>query len=105
MRFYSGGVIVSYDDFVTRCYCHDTGNENLHYLTTDEKRQILRVDLEDWEGNKRYALYDNFRVAKEQFGFRLRSVGKYSGTAGRYDMKTYNNKLSYCCDSRSYCMQ
>ena len=78
------GVIVSFDDFITSCYCFVTGNENLHYLTKDT-RQMLRVDLEDWEGNKTYALYDKFRVEKEDFGFKLRSVGKYSGTAGRYD--------------------
>jgi len=81
-------VIVSFDDVITSCYCLVTGNENLHCLTTDQ-RQILRVDLEDWEGNKKYALYDNFRVEKEDFGYKLRSVGKYSGTAGPYDMKTY----------------
>jgi len=50
---------------------------------------MLRVDLEDWAGNKTYALYDNFRVAREEFGFKLRSVGHYSGTAGRCDTKTY----------------
>ena len=52
------------------------------------KRQVLRVELKDWKGNFAYALYDNFKVLGEDEGYKLASVGKYSGTAGRYDMKT-----------------
>jgi len=52
------------------------------------KRQVLRVELKDWEGNFAYALYDDFKVLGEDEGYKLASVGKYSGTAGRYDVKT-----------------
>ncbi|CAG7834897.1 unnamed protein product [Allacma fusca] len=56
------------------------GNVNLHLLTTSED-QILRIELEDFDGEKRYAEYSTFRVASESDGFRL-EVGGYSGDAG-----------------------
>ena len=62
------------------------GNDNIHMLTSG-KRQRLRIDLEDWEGNTRYADYDNFRVDSEHEKYRLSSLGRYTGTAGRYGMK------------------
>ena len=56
------------------------GNDNLHRLTaTDDV--ILRVDLEDFDGNIRYAEYTTFKVADEADKYRL-SIGGYSGTAG-----------------------
>ena len=58
------------------------GNDNLHLLTMSV-RQILRIDLVDWEGNKRYAEYDNFRVGTEADKYTLISLGKYSGDAGQ----------------------
>jgi len=59
------------------------GNENIHLLTNG-KRQILRVELGDWDGNVRYADYDNFKVGSEQNYYELASLGKYSGNAGQY---------------------
>lgn len=49
------------------------------------KRQELRIDMKDMEGNSAYALCDNFVVDSEKNNFKLKSVGKYSGTAGLYD--------------------
>jgi len=60
-----------------------TGNDNLHLLTSD-RRQQLRVDLGDFEGNTRYAEYDNFTVDSAGQKYRLVSLGTYSGTAGQY---------------------
>ena len=57
------------------------GNDNLHLLTSD-KRQRLRVDLADFEGNTRYAEYDNFEVGSAYTKYRLVSLGTYNGTAG-----------------------
>jgi len=59
------------------------GNDNLHLLTCN-KRQRLRVDLADFEGNTAYAEYDNFRVGSASDKYVLASLGTYSGTAGRY---------------------
>ena len=69
-------------------------NDNLHLLTSD-KRQRLRVDLADFEGNTRYAEYDNFRVESAEAKYRLVYLGSYGGTAGQYEVKTWP-VLSYC---------
>jgi len=58
------------------------GNENVHFLTS-VKRQILRIELEDWEGNAYHAEYDNFKVGSEDTKYQLISVGTYSGNAGQ----------------------
>jgi len=58
------------------------GNDNLHLLSS-HLRQVLRIDLEDWDGNKRYATYDNFNVGSEQQQYILSSLGTYSGNAGQ----------------------
>jgi len=58
------------------------GNDNLHLLTSD-RRQRLRVDVADFEGNSAYAEFDNFRVDSAQAKYALASLGTYSGTAGR----------------------
>lgn len=41
----------------------------------------LKIDLEDWEGNKYYAEYDRFRVSGEKDDYKLHVSG-YHGTAG-----------------------
>jgi len=39
--------------------------------------------LADFEGNTRYAEYDNFRVDSAAEKYRLVSLGTYNGTAGQ----------------------
>uniref|UniRef100_A0A3Q0T1V1 Fibrinogen-like protein 1 n=1 Tax=Amphilophus citrinellus TaxID=61819 RepID=A0A3Q0T1V1_AMPCI len=56
------------------------GNDNLHYIT-EQGNYTLRINLEDFDGNQRYAEYKNFRVADEKDHYRL-SFGAYLGTAG-----------------------
>ncbi|XP_019646401.1 PREDICTED: fibrinogen-like protein 1 isoform X2 [Branchiostoma belcheri] len=56
------------------------GNENIHLLTS-QKNYTLRVDLEDWEEETRYATYSSFRVSGESDQYRLHISG-YSGDAG-----------------------
>ena len=56
------------------------GNDNLHRLTTADD-VMLRVDLEDLEGNVKYAEYTFFKVEDEGDKYRLLIRG-YSGTAG-----------------------
>ncbi|XP_078684952.1 uncharacterized protein LOC144918264 [Branchiostoma floridae x Branchiostoma belcheri] len=76
------------------------GNENIHLLTS-KKDYSLRIDLEDWSGNKRYAEYDTFRVAGESDAYRL-TVSGYSGTAGNSvtanDAATNNGRMFYTKD-------
>jgi len=59
------------------------GNDNIHLMTSDE-RQILRIELRDWDDNVKYADYDDFKVGPEHSEYKLESVGKFSGNAGQY---------------------
>ena len=56
------------------------GNDNLHRLTAADE-VVLRVDLEDFEGDIRYAEYTTFNVSDESEKYHL-SVGGYRGTSG-----------------------
>ncbi|KAL3284188.1 hypothetical protein HHI36_018354 [Cryptolaemus montrouzieri] len=56
------------------------GNENIYMLTNNEE-YILRVELEDFEGNKRYAQYSHFKIYSEAEYYKLEIDG-YEGTAG-----------------------
>ena len=52
---------------------------------------VLRVDLEDFEGDIRYAEYTTFNVSDESEKYRL-SVGGYRGTSG--DSMSYEGDSS-----------
>ncbi|XP_034434002.1 fibrinogen-like 2a isoform X2 [Hippoglossus hippoglossus] len=56
------------------------GNDFMHLLTK-AKDMILRIELEDFEGVREYAKFDQFYVANEFLRYRL-SISGYSGTAG-----------------------
>ena len=57
------------------------GNDFLHSLTASGWTE-LRVDLEDFEGERRYAAYSSFSVASASDNYELIFSG-YNGTAGR----------------------
>jgi len=71
----------------------------IHMYTTSHimkrvGRQELRIDMEDWQGNKTFAVYDRFKLAGSRFGYNLTSVGNYSGTAGiKFIMHLYIKAL------------
>ena len=54
------------------------GLDNIHHLTSDNNKMLLRVDLEDFEGNTAYAEYDMFGVMSENDKYKL-TCGSYSG--------------------------
>lgn len=56
------------------------GNENIFMLTNMERYE-LRVEVEDFDGERRYAKYDNFKIHGEADDYKLEIDG-YSGTAG-----------------------
>nr|XP_014341884.1 PREDICTED: fibroleukin-like [Latimeria chalumnae] len=64
---------------------HWLGNEKLSELTWSGQH-VLRVELEDWFGVKRHAVYHKFKVAGELSKYRL-TAKDYHGDAG--------NALSY----------
>ncbi|XP_037073505.1 ficolin-1-like [Pollicipes pollicipes] len=57
------------------------GNELIHRLTAREP-QAMRVDLEDFEGERRHAQYGSFSIADEADQYRLQ-LSAYSGDAVR----------------------
>ncbi|CAC5362194.1 Ryncolin-4,Angiopoietin-related protein 7,Angiopoietin-related protein 1,Ficolin-1-B,Techylectin-5A,Ficolin-2,Ryncolin-1,Tenascin-R,Fibrinogen-like protein 1,Angiopoietin-1,Tenascin-X,Fibrinogen C domain-containing protein 1-A,Ryncolin-3,Tenascin,Fibrinogen C domain-containing protein 1,Ryncolin-2,Angiopoietin-related protein 6,Angiopoietin-related protein 2,Ficolin-1-A,Ficolin-1,Fibrinogen C domain-containing protein 1-B,Angiopoietin-4 [Mytilus coruscus] len=63
------------------------GNEHIYKLTSRGSYQ-LRITLEDWNGDTRYATYNTFSLGNEASGYKL-TIGEYSGTAG--DSMKYNN--------------
>jgi len=56
------------------------GLNKIHRLTNSNTFK-LRVDLEDWEGETRFAEYDKFAIGDEASKYRL-SLDSYSGSAG-----------------------
>ena len=59
---------------------HWLGLINMHRLTASAPQE-LRVDLEDFQMNTRYARYTTFTVGSATTDYRL-LVSRYSGTAG-----------------------
>jgi len=57
------------------------GLEKIHRLTPTATQ--LRVDLQDFEGNSRYAQYSSFSVGDSASKYTL-SVSGYTGTAGDF---------------------
>ncbi|XP_016098956.1 microfibril-associated glycoprotein 4-like [Sinocyclocheilus grahami] len=68
------------------------GLEFLHQLTRRYQYK-LRVDLEDFEGQKAYALYESFSVDSEADGYKLHVSGFVDGGAG--DSLSYHNGMKF----------
>ncbi|XP_026108446.1 microfibril-associated glycoprotein 4-like [Carassius auratus] len=64
------------------------GLENMYQLTSNRK-YMLRVDLEDFNGRKGYAVYSSFSVGPEADGYKLQVSGFKDGGAG--DSLSYHN--------------
>ncbi|XP_076112546.1 ryncolin-2-like [Mytilus galloprovincialis] len=64
------------------------GNDKLYKLTSRGQYE-LRVNLEDFNGDKAYAKYSNFFIGDKSTNYKL-TVKGYSGTAGDC-LKTHNN--------------
>ncbi|XP_053197818.1 microfibril-associated glycoprotein 4-like [Scomber japonicus] len=57
------------------------GLESLFHLTRRKKVE-LRVDMEDFSGNKVFARYSSFSIESETYGYRLHVSGFNNGGAG-----------------------
>ncbi|XP_039869612.1 angiopoietin-related protein 7 [Simochromis diagramma] len=66
------------------------GNDNIFRLT--RQPSTLRIDMEDWEGEKRYAEYGFFTVSNELNSYKL-FLANYSGNAG--DSLRYHNNTNF----------
>ena len=66
------------------------GLDKIHRLT--ETAQLLRIDLQDFDGSRRYAKYTSFTIANGDMKYAL-TVGQYSGDAG--DSLDYHNGMNF----------
>ncbi|XP_062551422.1 microfibril-associated glycoprotein 4-like [Armigeres subalbatus] len=57
------------------------GLEQMHRLTKD-KNHVLLVELEAYDGDSAYAMYDGFEIGTESELYELKVLGSYNGTAG-----------------------
>ncbi|XP_042594666.1 microfibril-associated glycoprotein 4-like [Cyprinus carpio] len=71
---------------------HWLGVEFVHQLTRRYPYK-LRVDLEDFDGKKAYAVYKSFSVGSEADGYRLQVSGFVNGGAG--DSLSYSNGMKF----------
>ena len=71
---------------------HWLGLNKTHCLTTRRPTASLRVDMSDFDGQTKYALYQFFNVDKPSNLYRLSVVG-YNGTAG--DSLSYHNRMAF----------
>ncbi|KAM9321386.1 fibrinogen-like protein 1 [Gastrophryne carolinensis] len=56
------------------------GNEHIYNLL-ESREMTLQIDLMDWQGKTRHAIYDIFRITNEEDQYKL-WLGYYSGNAG-----------------------
>ena len=64
----------------TNSECHILGNEHLHQLTAQGK-YTLRINMEDFDKNEKYATYKQITVGDEKSVYKL-TIGGYQGDAG-----------------------
>ena len=74
------------------------GLAQMHRLTASTARTELRVDLEDFSSNTRYAQYTDFGIGNASSNYTL-TVAGYSGTAG--DSLDYHNNQPFTTRDRN----
>ncbi|KAK2184603.1 hypothetical protein NP493_258g02022 [Ridgeia piscesae] len=67
------------------------GNDALHYITRGRKTYQLRIDMEAFDADDKYAVYSSFKIGSEEEKFRI-TLGSYSGTAGDTFTGHHNGK-------------
>ncbi|KAJ8250428.1 hypothetical protein COCON_G00223500 [Conger conger] len=60
---------------------HWLGNEFVSQLTR-QRPYVLRIELQDWDGNSGFSQYETFSLSSEADNYRIQLTG-YSGTAGK----------------------
>ncbi|KAM4012029.1 ficolin-1-A-like [Anomaloglossus baeobatrachus] len=68
------------------------GNDNIHLLTSAGTDNFqLRIDLEDFDNNRVYATYSDFKLGEESEKYPLH-LGKYIGGTAGDSLSSHNNK-------------
>uniref|UniRef100_A0A182KBF7 Fibrinogen C-terminal domain-containing protein n=1 Tax=Anopheles christyi TaxID=43041 RepID=A0A182KBF7_9DIPT len=60
---------------------HWLGLDKLHAIVSTRQHELLIV-MDDFDGVIAYAHYDDFKIGDEAEKYKVKSVGRYSGTAG-----------------------
>jgi ficolin len=68
------------------------GNDNIAAITNSGPRYELRIDMEDFNGLKKYALYSDFKIGTADDKYKLKSLGAFSGNVDDYLTKTHLNE-------------
>ena len=84
------GRIHTFEWIGNKYFFFNLGNNYLYMITSRQAKE-LRIDLEDFAGNKVYAKYSTFSVGSETEEYKL-TVGGYIGDAG-------NDKIMYTTTS------
>ena len=74
------------------------GNDNIHRLTASGN-SILRVELEDWEGNTVYAVYGTFLVDDESSKYRL-TADNYISSSNAGDCLYFQSNMFFSTKDR-----
>ncbi len=75
---------------------HWLGLQNIFRLTRNQ-RMILRIDMESFDGDTAYAVYDSFAVGNADTNYQL-TIGSYTGTAG--DSLAWHNGMEFSTRDR-----
>ena len=76
------------------------------FIITSQGHHELRVDLEDWEGNTRFAKYRIFNIGHPTELYNLTALG-YTGDAGNHIIKcVLSDVICWCAglSSRTSCL-
>ncbi|XP_017093401.3 fibrinogen-like protein 1 [Drosophila bipectinata] len=81
------------------------GLETLHNLTASSQYE-LEIELEDYAGEKRNAIYDHFVVGPKESFYALENLGKYSGEAGdALSYHLYSSFYTFDRDNEDKCAE